>query len=84
MAVNYEQLVRNIVTPLVLHPEEISCVITYELDANVIIKLTVADEDFGRVIGKQGRVANSIRTILYAGATREGQKVTLDITNKIG
>jgi len=82
MAINYEQLVTNIVKPLVLHPQNISCIVSYELDANVLIRLLVDPVDIGRVVGKQGKVANSIRTILYAGATREGQKVTLEIFPK--
>jgi uncharacterized protein len=47
--------------------------------AGSILELRVAKEDLGRVIGKQGRTAESIRTILYAVAARTGRKVILEI-----
>jgi len=45
----------------------------------VRIELKVAKEDMGRVIGKGGRVANSIRVLLRVAAAREGKRATLDI-----
>jgi len=44
-----------------------------------IYELRVAPEDMGRVIGKQGRVANAMRTLLRAAAARQGRRVTLEI-----
>jgi len=44
-----------------------------------IYELSVASEDMGRVIGKQGRVANAMRTLLRVAAVREGKRVTLEI-----
>jgi predicted RNA-binding protein YlqC (UPF0109 family) len=44
-----------------------------------IYELSVAQEDMGRVIGKQGRVANAMRTLLRVAAVREGKRVTLEI-----
>ena len=44
-----------------------------------VLKLHVAQEDMGRVIGKQGRIAKAIRTIVKSAATRENKKVTVDI-----
>jgi len=46
---------------------------------SVIIELKVAPEDMGRVIGKDGRVANALRTLLKVMAAREGKRVTLEI-----
>ena len=46
---------------------------------NVDIRLQVAKEDMGRVIGKHGRVANSMRNLLRVSAAREGKRATLDI-----
>ena len=45
----------------------------------IVYHLTVAEEDMGRVIGKQGRIAKAIRTILSASATRDGRRATLEI-----
>jgi predicted RNA-binding protein YlqC (UPF0109 family) len=45
----------------------------------ITLELTVAKDDMGRVIGKSGRVANAIRTLLRVAAEREGCQVTLDV-----
>ncbi len=48
-------------------------------DRDVRIGLSVAEEDMGRVIGRQGRVANAMRTLLRVAAARKGVRATLDI-----
>lgn len=48
-------------------------------DGTVTYTLCVAEGDKGRVIGKQGRIAKSIRTVMRAAGTRQGQKVSVDI-----
>ncbi len=45
----------------------------------IVLHLTVASEDMGRVIGKQGRIAKAIRTVMRAGAARENLKVSVEI-----
>ncbi len=45
----------------------------------IVLHLTVAPEDMGRVIGKQGRIAKAIRTVMRAGAAREDLKVSVEI-----
>ena len=45
----------------------------------IVLHLTVAQEDMGRVIGKQGRIAKAIRTVMRAGAARENLKVAVEI-----
>lgn len=45
----------------------------------LVLELHVAPDDFGKVIGRQGRVAKSMRTLLRAGGTREGRHTSLDI-----
>lgn len=61
--------------------EDKSKVSVQEFDDNgrVRIELKVAKEDMGRIIGKGGRVANSIRILLRVAAAREGKRATLDI-----
>jgi hypothetical protein len=48
-------------------------------DQGIILKLQVADEDKGRVIGKQGRIAEAMRTLIRVKAAKKGTKATLEI-----
>ena len=50
-----------------------------ETDKNVHLQLTVAPEDMGKVIGKQGKIANAIRTLVKAAAVKDGRRVHMDI-----
>jgi uncharacterized protein len=50
-------------------------------DDEVVLRLHVADEDRGKVIGRQGRIARALRTIVRASAVREGRRVRLDIVD---
>lgn len=79
MAVNYETLIKDLVKPLVIHPEDLM-VKKFSEEADMLtIQVIVNQEDLGRVIGKNGRIANAIRTICYASASREGKKITINI-----
>ena len=71
-------LTEYIAKSLVEHPDEVS---VYEVrhGDRVTLELSVAKDDMGRVIGKGGRVANAIRTLLRVAAEREGSQVTLDV-----
>ena len=48
-------------------------------DGSLILRLHVAEGDVGKVIGRQGRIARALRTIVRAGAAREGRRVLLEI-----
>ncbi|KAF1297563.1 RNA-binding protein [Enterococcus sp. JM4C] len=72
------ELVLTIVRPLVSKPEEVELNIV-ESDDFYEYNLTVAPEDIGRIIGKQGRVAKAIRTIVYGVRTEGPKKVRLNI-----
>lgn len=73
-----KELIEYIVKSIVNKPEEV--VVTEERDSErVILKLQVAPEDMGRVIGKQGRVAQAMRTLLRVIAVREGIRADLEI-----
>ena len=73
-----KELVEYIAKSIVNAPDDV--VVTEETtDQGVTIKLQVADEDKGRVIGKQGRVAEGIRTLLRVKAAKQGTRVTLEI-----
>lgn len=79
MAVNYETLIAELVKPLVVHPEDLMVTTFSEVDNMLTLQVIVHQEDLGRVIGKNGRIANAIRTIAYASASREGKKITINI-----
>ena len=63
---------------LVDSPAEVS-VDEKENGEQVVLELRVADGDMGKVIGKQGRIAKSIRTVMKAAASRENKKVIVEI-----
>ena len=73
-----KELIEYIVKSIVNLPEEV--VVTEETkDEQVTFKLQVADEDKGRVIGKQGRVAEAMRTLLRVKAAKAGTRASLEI-----
>lgn len=72
------QLVEMIAKALVDHPEEVS-VKEVERDQSIIVELRVAPEDMGKVIGKQGRIAKAIRTVVKAAAVKENKRVIVEI-----
>lgn len=73
-----KELVEYIARSLVDEPDKVE-VNEIEESGHVRVELRVAKEDMGRVIGKSGRVANSIRTLLRVAAARDGKRVTLDV-----
>ena len=71
-------LVSAIAKSLVEHPEAVEVTET-ESNGTTVIQLKVADEDMGKVIGKQGRIAKAIRTVVKAAATKANAKVVVEI-----
>ncbi len=71
-------LVETIAKSLVDRPEEVFVAESEERDGTVI-KLSVAKDDMGKVIGKQGRIAKAIRTVVKAKAAKENKNVTVEI-----
>ena len=73
-----KDLIEYIAKSLVEHPEEVRVRETGG-GSRVRIELSVAKDDMGRVIGKGGKVANSIRTLLRVAEERDGKQATLDV-----
>lgn len=73
-----KDLVEYIVKSLVDFPDDVA-VNVVEGEKSTILELKVATEDIGKVIGKQGRIAKAIRTILSATATKGGKRAVLEI-----
>jgi predicted RNA-binding protein YlqC (UPF0109 family) len=75
-----EQLITAIVKGLVDDKENVSVTKAEPLeDGSSVYRISVAPDDMGRVIGKQGRVAKAIRTVVRASAIRNGEKVMVEI-----
>lgn len=75
-----EELLKNIAKGLVDNPDAVSVTIDEpDEHGNVVYHLHVAEGDMGRVIGKQGRIAKAIRTVVKARATKDGVRVQVDI-----
>ena len=74
------ELLVTIAQGLVEQPGEVTVTVDEPNEEDVIVfHLHVAENDMGRVIGKQGRIAKSIRTVMRAAASREGKKVAVEI-----
>jgi predicted RNA-binding protein YlqC (UPF0109 family) len=76
-----KELVQYLARSIVNQPDEVEVTETQNDDASVF-ELKVAKEDLGRIIGKQGRTAKSLRTILTAAAARVDRKVVLEIVDE--
>ena len=72
------ELVETIAKSLVDNPDAVEVKSTVE-DQTTIIELKVAPDDMGKVIGKQGRIAKALRTVVKAAATKANQKVVVEI-----
>lgn len=73
-------LVEFVAKSLVDHPDEVRTRV-YERDTASVIELEVAPEDLGKVIGRQGRTARAIRTLLAAGNRKSRRRYSLDIVD---
>ena len=73
-----KELVEVIAKALVDNPDEVVVTETQK-DEEIVIELTVAAADMGKVIGKQGRIAKAIRSVVKAAASKEDKKVIVEI-----
>lgn len=73
-----KELIETIVKAIVDNPDEVQ-VTEVSGDNTIVIELHVAPSDLGKVIGKQGRTARSMRALLSAAATRENKRAVLEI-----
>jgi len=77
-ASNMKELIEYIARSIVNSPDDVE--VTEETnDEGIMLKLQVADEDKGRVIGKQGRIVQAMRTLLRVKAAKQGIRATLEI-----
>lgn len=73
-----EKVLETLAKSLVDNPDEVSVTVIDDEDKTVL-ELRVADGDMGKVIGKQGRIAKAIRTVVKAAASRENKRAVVEI-----
>ena len=75
-----KDLLEFLARSLVDHPEQVRVEET-ETSDGVLLRLSVAKEDVGKVIGKQGRIARALRTVVKASAVKDGKQATVEIVD---
>ena len=73
------ELLEELAKRLVDRPEDVQVEAFEEDDGTVVLELTVAEDDYGKVIGRGGRTANALRTVVKAAAVRANRRVLIDI-----
>ena len=73
------ELLEFLARSLVADPDAVVVNEAEEIDGEVVLELEVAEDDLGRVIGRGGRVANALRSVMKAAATSEEKRVVVDI-----
>ena len=73
-----KELVEVIAKSLVDYPNEVVVTETVK-EKTIVVELTVAKDDMGKVIGKQGRIARAIRSVVKAAASKEDKKVVVEV-----
>lgn len=73
-----KELLENIARSLVSNPDEVNVTEVGD-EQTLVLELRVAEEDMGKVIGKQGRIARAIRVVMKAAAIKENKRVVVEI-----
>ena len=81
MNINFLELLNSLISPLLIYPEDLKIEVLEDEADFKSYKVLVRKEDIGRVIGKNGKLASAIRTIVYAGATKAGIKIKVEFEN---
>ena len=75
------ELLEELARRLVDRPEDVKVEEFSEDDGTVVLELSVAEDDYGKIIGRGGRTANALRNVVKAAAVREDRKVLVDIVD---
>ena len=76
-----KELLEYLARGLVEHPDEVRVNEVREADGAIVLELSVADDDYGNVIGRGGRTASALRTVIKAAAVKERRRVFVDIVD---
>lgn len=74
-----DDLLAYLARALVDHPDQVSVDSYDEADGSLVLELNVAEDDVGKVIGRNGRTINALRTVVRASAVRHGRRVLVDV-----
>ncbi len=74
-------LLESLARRLVEEPTGVSVEQFEEDDGTIVLELSVAEDDYGRIIGRGGRTANALRTVVKAAAVKENRRVLIDIVD---
>ena len=81
MATSSRELLEELAKSLVDDPAQGEVEQFEEDDGTVVLELAVADDDYGKIIGRGGRTANALRTVVKAAAVKENRRVLVDIVD---
>ena len=76
-----KELLEYLAKTLVDQPDKVEVREFVEDDDTVVLELSVAEDDRGKVIGRQGRTVKALRSVMKAGATREGKRILVEIVD---
>ncbi|WP_300526643.1 KH domain-containing protein [Aminiphilus sp.] len=76
---DYRELVDHIVRQLVTDPETVRVASEGKDDGSFLVRISVAQEDVGRIIGKKGATINAVRQVVRAAASKAGERVDVDV-----
>ena len=76
---SYVSLIEHLIFPLITHQEDLRVKEFPSEDDSTLFQVMVHQDDLGRVIGKQGKTINAIRTIIYAAGAKDGKKVRINV-----
>jgi predicted RNA-binding protein YlqC (UPF0109 family) len=75
------ELLAYLASKLVDEPDQVEVEQFEEDDGTIVLELSVAADDYGKIIGRGGRTANALRTVVKAAAVHEGKRVIVDIVD---
>lgn len=75
------ELLEDLARALVTEPEAVEVEQFEEDDGTVVLELSVGEDDYGKIIGRGGRTANALRTVIKAAAVQENRRVLIDIVD---
>ncbi len=81
MATSPRDLLEEMAKQLVDEPDRVEVEEFTEDDGTLVLELAVADDDYGKIIGRGGRTANALRSVVKASAVRDGRRVLVDIVD---
>ena len=76
-----KELLEYLAQGLVEHPDEVSVTEVEEDDGTIVLELSVAPDDYGNIIGRGGRTASALRTVIKAAAVKSKRRVFVDIVD---